>query len=184
MLHYDVLGFQTDDDQGNFADYVEHELRMAVDAAGFIAKTNTRLGSFPIGIDVQSFAESSIKAAAQPATARLRASLQTGALAIGVDRIDYSKGLENRLRAFDQLFQTYPGLKRQISLLQIALPSRSEIPHLQPAAGRCRRHGERHQRTPRRGRLDADPLPQQGVRPIDAGRLLPDRPDRPGDAAL
>jgi trehalose 6-phosphate synthase len=127
MLHYDVLGFQTDDDQANFADYVEHELRFPVDASGFIAKTNTRLGSFPIGIDVQAFAESSIKAAAQPATARLRASLQTGALAIGVDRIDYSKGLENRLRAFDQLFKAHPGLKRQISLLQIALPSRSEI---------------------------------------------------------
>jgi trehalose 6-phosphate synthase len=127
MLHYDLLGFQTDDDQANFADYAERELRLPVDAAGFVAKSNTRLGSFPIGIDVQSFAENSIRAAAQPETARLRASLNGGALAIGVDRIDYSKGLENRLRALDQLFQAHPGLKRQLSVLQIALLSRSEI---------------------------------------------------------
>jgi trehalose 6-phosphate synthase len=127
MLHYDLLGFQTADDQANFTNYVERELRLPVDPSGFIATTATRLGSFPIGIDVQSFVESSIRAAARPETARLRASLQTGALAIGVDRIDYSKGLRNRLRAFDQLFQTHPDMKRKISLLQIALPSRSEI---------------------------------------------------------
>jgi trehalose 6-phosphate synthase len=127
MLHYDVLGFQTADDQSNFCGYLERELRLSVDSSGFVGATGTRLGTFPIGIDVDSFVESSIKAAAQPETARLRASLQTGTLAIGVDRIDYSKGLRNRLRAFDQLFQTHPGMKRKISLLQIALPSRSAI---------------------------------------------------------
>jgi trehalose 6-phosphate synthase len=47
---------------------------------------------------------------------------------IGVDRIDYSKGIDNRLWAFDLLLESNPQLKRQVSLLQIALPSRSQIP--------------------------------------------------------
>jgi len=77
---------------------------------------------------VQAFAEGALRAAARPEIARLRASLHTGQLAIGVDRIDYTKGLEHRLHAFDRLFETAPEFKRQVSFLQIALPSRGEIP--------------------------------------------------------
>jgi len=128
MLKYDLIGFQTDEDKAHFAGYVEHELAMALDANSRVAGTNARLASFPIGIDVQAFAEGALKAAARPDIARLRASLQASQLAIGVDRIDYSKGLENRIRAFDRLFHTAPDLKRRVSLLQIALPSRADIP--------------------------------------------------------
>jgi trehalose 6-phosphate synthase len=127
LLCYDLLGFQTEEDKTNFADYVGHELGRELDA-NIVAGTNAHLASFPIGIDVQAFAEGALKAAARPDIARLRASLQASQLAIGVDRIDYSKGLENRMRAFDRLFHTAPDLKRQVSLLQIALPSRADIP--------------------------------------------------------
>jgi trehalose 6-phosphate synthase len=145
-----VIGFQTDDDRVHFADYVREELGMAVNGGSLVADTRTRLGSFPIGIDVNAFAEGAIRAAARPDIARLRASLQAGQLAIGVDRIDYSKGLENRLRAFDRLFHTDASLKRQISLLQIALPSRGDIPTYEKLRGRLAtlvgevngRHGE------------------------------------------
>jgi trehalose 6-phosphate synthase len=128
LLHYDLIGFQTEDDWTNFADYVEHELALEVDADCLVSGTGARLASFPIGIDVQAFAEGALKAAGRPDIVRLRASLQTGQLAIGVDRIDYSKGLENRMRAFDRLFQADRDLKRQVSFLQIALPSRADIP--------------------------------------------------------
>ena len=56
--------------------------------------------------------------------ARLRASLQGVKLAIGVDRVDYSKGLDNRIRAFDRMLTAQPSLKGEVSLLQIAVPSR------------------------------------------------------------
>ena len=128
LLHYDLVGFQTEDDKANFADYVEQELGMPADGDDVIGQTGTRLASFPIGIDVQAFAVDAIKAAARPDIARLRASLQAGQLAIGVDRIDYSKGLENRMQAFDCLFRAAPDLKRAVSFLQIALPSRGDIP--------------------------------------------------------
>ena len=58
---------------------------------------------------------------------RLRLSLRGERLAIGVDRVDYSKGLVNRIMAFDRLLTQHPSLKRALSLLQIATPSRGEI---------------------------------------------------------
>jgi trehalose 6-phosphate synthase len=134
MLQYDLIGFQTDGDRTNFADYVRKELGLTVAALAFVSETKTRIETFPIGINTQAFAADAIKAAARPEIARLRASLQNARLVIGVDRIDYSKGLENRFRAFDQLFGSSPELKRQLSLLQIGLPSRVQIPtygHLQ-----------------------------------------------------
>jgi trehalose 6-phosphate synthase len=57
----------------------------------------------------------------------LRRSLNGERLAIGVDRLDYSKGLINRIKAFDQMWSMRPALKRTVSLLQIATPSRGTI---------------------------------------------------------
>lgn len=127
MLHYDLIGFQTDTDLMNFATYVERNLGMSVQGRTFVAETRTTLAAFPIGIDADSFAADAIKASGRPDIARLRASLMNAKLVIGVDRIDYSKGLENRLRAFDRLFQVSPELKRQLTMLQVALPSRGQI---------------------------------------------------------
>jgi trehalose 6-phosphate synthase len=127
MLQYDLIGFQTDGDRVNFAEYVRKEIGLTIPAQAFVVETKTRIETFPIGINTQAFASDAIKAAARPEIARLRASLQNAKLAIGVDRIDYSKGLENRFRAFDRLFQTSPEFKRQVSLLQIGLPSRGQI---------------------------------------------------------
>ena len=128
LLKYDLIGFQTEDDKGNFADYLLHELGLTLEPGCVVSGTNAHLASFPIGIDVQAFADGALRAAARPDIARLRASLHSSQLAIGVDRIDYSKGLEHRMRAFDRLFSVAPELKGHISLLQIALPSRAEIP--------------------------------------------------------
>jgi trehalose 6-phosphate synthase len=56
LLQYDLLGFQTEDDKTNFADYVEHELGLAVGPDSVVAGTNAHLASFPIGINGQAFA--------------------------------------------------------------------------------------------------------------------------------
>src|SRR5205823_1511287 len=71
--------------------------------------------------------ERATKAAARPEVSRLRSSLQGARLVIGVDRVDYSKGLANRFQAFDRMLQSEPALKRAVSLLQIAVPSRCQI---------------------------------------------------------
>ncbi len=129
MLAYDVIGFQTENDVANFTEYVERELGVLLDGDTLRQGGNvTRLGVFPIGIDVKTFSERATKAAARPEMARLRASLNGRKLAIGVDRLDYSKGLPNRFRALDRMFDLYPDTAKTVSLLQIAVPSRGNIP--------------------------------------------------------
>src|SRR6185312_14492132 len=118
MLAFNLIGFQTDDDCKNFADYVKVEL--GVTQVGDRVATSTgfcRLATFPIGIDADEFAKRATKAAAGPVIGRLRQSLQGSRLAIGADRVDYSKGLPNRLHAFDRLLTTQPAMKGQVSYL-------------------------------------------------------------------
>jgi trehalose 6-phosphate synthase len=127
MLSYDLIGFQTEEDLANFADYLQQELGLSGADSFTTEHGTTRLGTFPIGIDVESFAERAVKSAARPEVSRLRSSLQGARLVIGVDRVDYSKGIPNRLRAFDRMLQFQPALKRAVTLLQIAVPSRAQI---------------------------------------------------------
>lgn len=123
MLAFDLIGFQTADSQRHFEDYLRHELRLPVSGdAVRSARGLTRLGVFPIGIDVDLFASRASKASVRPEVSRLRASLHNAKLVIGVDRLEYSKGLANRVRAFAELCETQPSLRRAVSLLQIAVP--------------------------------------------------------------
>jgi trehalose 6-phosphate synthase len=128
MLSYDLIGFQTDEDCENFLSYVQHDLDFEV-RDGIINSSfgRTRAAVFPIGIDPGKFAQQATKAMTHPDVTRLRRSLNGEKLAIGVDRLDYSKGLVNRIKAFDKMWSLYPNLKRSASMLQIATPSRGAI---------------------------------------------------------
>jgi len=128
MMAYDLIGFQTQRDLDNFASYLSEELGLSV-VGDAVASTRrvTRLKVFPIGIDVAAFASRATKAVAGHDVMRLRQSLQGAKLVVGVDRVDYSKGLANRFKAVDNLLQSDPGLKRQFSMLQIGVPSREGI---------------------------------------------------------
>jgi len=128
MLAYDLIGFQTDDDRRNFEDYLQFEYGLrAADGAVASKYGLTRLATFPIGIDVDEFAGRAVKAVARADVSRLRASLQGAKLALGVDRLDYSKGLANRMHAFGRMFDLEPSLKGTVSFLQVAVPSRGNI---------------------------------------------------------
>jgi len=128
MLAYDLIGFQTVEDRQNFEDYLHHELGLTpVDGTIASPRGWTQLATFPIGIDVEEFAQRANRAMARTEVARLRSSLQGAKLVLGVDRLDYSKGLANRVHAFDRMLEIEPSLKRQVSLLQVAVPSRGNI---------------------------------------------------------
>lgn len=128
MLAFDLIGFQTEDDCANFKDYLISDLGLEV-ADGVVTSQygEARLAAFPIGIDVEGFSAQAARAISHPDVSRLRKSLHGERLAIGVDRVDYSKGLVNRIKAFDCLYELQPSLKRSVSLLQIATPSRGNI---------------------------------------------------------
>src|SRR6202165_689356 len=128
MLAYDLIGFQTANDCENFLNCVESHLGLA--ARDGVVKSRygaSRIEVFPIGSDPEKFARQAAKAVLHPEVSRLRRSLNGEKLAIGVDRLDYSKGLINRINAFDRMWTLQPALKRNVSLLQIANLSRGAI---------------------------------------------------------
>jgi trehalose 6-phosphate synthase len=128
MLAYDLLGFQTEEDCQNFLAYAGQELGLTIEDGVVTSRHGrTRCQVFPISIDAEKFAQYAAKSISHPDVSRLRKSLNGEKLAIGVDRIDYSKGLVNRISAFDRLWTERPQLARSVSLLQIANPSRGGI---------------------------------------------------------
>ncbi len=128
MLAFDLIGFQTEEDCENFAGYLRADIGLDTENGTVVSPFgSSRLAVFPIGIDVDAFATQAVRAVSSPQVSRLRKSLNGERLAIGVDRVDYSKGLVNRIRAFDRLFEMQPSLKHSVSLLQIATPSRDGI---------------------------------------------------------
>src|SRR6202042_2884477 len=128
MLAYDLIGFQTQDDCESFLGYLASCLGLASEDGVVMSRHGkSRIAVFPIGIDPQKFALQAAKAVSHPDVSRLRRSLNGEKLAIGVDRLDYSKGLVNRIHAFDLMWTQQPALARTVSLLQIATPSRGTI---------------------------------------------------------
>ena len=126
---YDLVGFQTRDDQRAFAQYCERALHAVVDGNSVrLDRHSFRIGTFPIGIDTAHLQTLGERAASASATKRLRNSIAGRTLLVGVDRLDYSKGLPERFVAFGRLLKEYPDLQRRVMLLQIAPPSRGDVP--------------------------------------------------------
>jgi trehalose 6-phosphate synthase len=112
---YDVLGLQTDEDAAN--------LNGALAAAGVTAHAQ----AFPIGIDPQAFAAAARRAGHGPETRRLADSLAGRALILGVDRLDYSKGLPERFKGFARLLKRFPEHRNRVTFLQVAPVSRGDV---------------------------------------------------------
>ena len=127
---YDLVGFQTDRDLERFQDYVRLFGRGRVVSSGLLETAGgrrLRAGAFPISIDTAHIAEQARQASAKPSVRSLRDSLSGRALAIGVDRLDYSKGLPERFRAFERFLQRHPNLAGKLTFLQIAPVSRGDV---------------------------------------------------------
>jgi trehalose 6-phosphate synthase len=128
MCAYDVVGFHTRTYQRAFLDCVREILPGTKVSEGAFTYDGRRVLSIvdPIGIDAAGFAQIAARAEHSVETIRLQESLSGRTLAIGVDRLDYSKGLVNRFEAFGRLLGKYPEHRRQVSFLQIAARSREE----------------------------------------------------------
>ncbi len=127
---YDLIGFQTQNDLRAFADYVVHEAGgrfEPADGSLWSYGRRSRARVFPIGIETEQFAAAARSAAQSPETRRLRQSLVDRKLIIGVDRLDYSKGLPNRLEGFAQLLENFPEHRGGVTFMQITPPSREDV---------------------------------------------------------
>lgn len=127
LLACDVIGFHVRGYATNFLDCVERLLHERVDRKQLVVHHGDRavqVGVFPIGIDFEDFETRARKASPQPETERER-------LILGVDRLDYTKGIPERIRAFERLLEVHPEHHGEVALVQIAVPSRSEVSEYQ-----------------------------------------------------
>jgi trehalose 6-phosphate synthase len=129
LAAYDLVGLQTENDASNLARYLENECRLQKRAAFTFqgAERIVRIGVFPIGIETHEFSRLARRSVRSPIVRNVVESLAGRAMVIGVDRLDYSKGLAQRMDAFERFLALYPDWNGKVTYLQITPKSRSQI---------------------------------------------------------
>ncbi|HEY0116110.1 MAG TPA: alpha,alpha-trehalose-phosphate synthase (UDP-forming) [Allosphingosinicella sp.] len=129
LLDYDLIGFQNEEWLESFRHYVENVLGCSVGKDGVITLGNrqVRVAAFPIGIDYKDFTVAAKSEVAEAAYQRLKQSVGGKRSIIGVDRLDYSKGLEERFWGYRRFLEEHEDCHGNVVLLQIAPPSRGEV---------------------------------------------------------
>lgn len=129
LFSYDLLGFQTETDVINFRRYVEKYAEGKTDQNEYTVAFGKRVMArcFPIGIDVESFADMAHTRDADEQIEILRQRTLSRKQIIGVDRLDYSKGLPDRLHAFRRLLELHPENQKTVTFMQIAPPTREDV---------------------------------------------------------
>jgi len=125
---YDLVGFQTDGDAANFARYLAKELGAPSHMSLRLGSGDRamRIGTFPVGIETHPFTRLA-RRAAKTSFARQVVDSLPGMLVIGVDRLDYSKGITLKLEAYERFLAANPQWHGKITYLQITPKSRSQI---------------------------------------------------------
>jgi trehalose 6-phosphate synthase len=137
LLAYDLLGFQTPRDSRNFLTCIENLLPEAeIDEEGPLASVRLnsrtiRVGAFPIGIDYAHFEEGARSGEVEARIADLRGKIGPFDLIVGVDRLDYTKGLIERLEAYRNALRRFRELREKVILFQVVVPSREGVPEYQ-----------------------------------------------------
>lgn len=121
LASYDLIGLQTKVDVGNLIDYLQDGVFGRILQDGRIRAFDRELSiaAFPVGIDVDAFIDSRPKRSRDEAPSTIRL--------LGVDRLDYSKGLPQKFRAFGRFLEKYPDYRRRVILSQIAPPTRETV---------------------------------------------------------
>jgi trehalose 6-phosphate synthase len=130
LCAYDVVGFQTERDRRAFVNAVSQpEIGGVVMHNGLVrhGDRNVRTGVFPVGVDVEACEKLARDNLASAKLERIRESLRGRQLMIGADRLDYSKGLPKRFRAYEQLLDNYDEHRSGVVFMQIAARTRSGV---------------------------------------------------------
>jgi len=129
LFAYDLIGFQTDSDRRRFIHFAREELGAEKRGDGRIALDGKMpfVGAFPIGIDAETFSGFANSEEARRHIQRMKRILIGRLQIVGVDRLDYSKGLPQRFHAYERLLEDYPENRGRVSFVQIAPPSRSDV---------------------------------------------------------
>ncbi|MBW2286715.1 MAG: bifunctional alpha,alpha-trehalose-phosphate synthase (UDP-forming)/trehalose-phosphatase [Deltaproteobacteria bacterium] len=127
MLAADLIGFHVRSYATNFFDCVERSLGARVNRTDGLVEYGdhtTRIGAFPLGIDFELFESLALDDGDSPKNSDER-------VVLGIDRLDYTKGIPERMLAFEQLLEMHPEHRGKVALLQIAVPSRADVAEYQ-----------------------------------------------------
>jgi trehalose 6-phosphate synthase len=130
LTNYDVIGFQTLNDLRSFHTGIEHLFGSEAirgDGRIRIGDRTIRAEVFPIGIDVNAVEQEANEALPGEVVRRMTDSLMGRSLMMGVDRLDYSKGLVERFSAYQQFLETHPENLGRVTYIQIAPLSRTDV---------------------------------------------------------
>jgi trehalose 6-phosphate synthase len=130
LLHYDLVGVQTERDAENLGHYFESALGAVKKGPGLYEHDGKRVQvrAFPVGIAARVYARAARCAARDELMTELRESLSGKQLILGVDRLDYTKGIPHRVLAFGNFLDAHPEWRSNVTLLQLTPKSRSEVP--------------------------------------------------------
>ncbi len=137
LLSFDTVGFQTLRDRRNFIQCARIlQPEATVTGRGRVQTITTRshavrVGTFPISIDYEDFATRAATPAVCSRVESVENELEDRKILLGIDRLDYTKGIPTRLKAFRRVLQLHPHLRRKVRLVQIVVPSRVMIPSYQ-----------------------------------------------------
>jgi trehalose 6-phosphate synthase len=128
LAHYDLIGFQTENDRDNYTRYLSLQGAKPGRGRSFaINGLQTRVNAFPVGIETGAYARLARNAARSRFVDDIATSLAGRSLVLGVDRLDYSKGILHRINAYDRFLEMYPEWRSRVTFLQIAPKSRADI---------------------------------------------------------
>ncbi len=148
LLGADLIGFHTQDNCNNFLDTVDRFLESRINRARFAIRRGehaTTVRPFPISVVFPEQTERDPAGAARAARARILndASLKAEFVAVGVDRLDYTKGILERFQAVERLLDLYPDYRGRFALFQIGAPSRTSLPRYRDFAAAVQAETER-----------------------------------------
>jgi trehalose 6-phosphate synthase len=130
MLGSDLIGFHIRSYVVHFVNSCERILGLDVDRSRGEIKVGARtvrVGAFPLGIPVDYFEEFARSPRVKERVKRIRRSMRTPQIVLGVDRLDYTKGILERLLGFERFLEENPRFQKRVSLILIAVPSRTRV---------------------------------------------------------
>ena len=137
LLDYDLIGFQTLRDRRNFVQCARTLFKeIKITGKGqvitlSIGNRDIRVGYFPISIDYDEFSVAASSKEVADTAWFIHEDLPHRQIILGIDRLDYSKGIPHRIEAFRNTLERYPELRRKLTLVQVVVPSRRNIPMYQ-----------------------------------------------------
>jgi len=133
LSRYNLVGLQAQRDVAAFNDFADHQSPSSLSDGPLEAVdfSQTEIAVFPIGSDPDAFAKMATSPAAVKMIKRMQRAMDDQRLILGVDRLDYSKGLPQRVEAYEKLLANNPQFRRLVHLLQVAPPSRDSIKEYQ-----------------------------------------------------